>query len=240
MIRLLICDDHAIVRAGLAQMLAGVSDFRVAAEAGDGPQAMRFLREGGIDALLLDIALPGRDGLDVLKQVRSEFPRLPVLMLSTYPEKQYAMRCLQLGADGYLNKSADPEQVVAAIRKVVGGGRYVTPSVAESLASALRREGQRPAHESLSKREYQVFCQIACGRSLSQIAELLSLSPNTVSTYRARVMEKIGTNNDVETALYAMRHRIAVDGGVELGQHGHVDARSAGTNSESHYSASLM
>ncbi len=241
MIRLLICDDHAIVRAGLAQMLAGVSDFRVAAEASDGPQAMRFLRDGGIDALLLDIALPGRDGLDVLKQVRSEFPRLPVLMLSTYPEKQYAMRCLQLGADGYLNKSADPEQVVVAIRKVVGGGRYITSSVAESLASALRREVERPPHESLSKREYQVFCQIASGRSLSQIAELLSLSPNTVSTYRARVMDKISTHNDVETALYAVRHRIAVDGGVELHEQGNAELRAPGLSTEARYgAASLM
>lgn len=212
MIRLLICDDHAIVRAGLAQMLAGVGDFRVAAEASDGPQAMRLLREGGIDALLLDIALPGRDGLDVLKQVRCEFPQLPVLMLSTYPEKQYALRCLQLGADGYLNKSADPEQVVQAIRKVVSGGRYITATLAESLAGAVRRETARPQHELLSQREYQVFCQIAAGRSLSQIAELLRLSPNTVSTYRARVMEKIGTHNDVETALYAVRHRLSIDG----------------------------
>jgi DNA-binding NarL/FixJ family response regulator len=209
MIRLLICDDHAIVREGLKQILADAPDVAVAAEAGDGPEAIQRLRRGGIDVLLLDIALPGRDGLDVLKQIHQEFPRLPVLIVSTYPEKQYALRSLRLGAAGYLNKGADPSELIAAIRKVARGGMFVSPTVAETLASAMRRDaGQQPPHELLSPREYQVFTLIAAGKSLSEIADSLSLSLNTVSTYRARVMEKISTHNDVETALYAVRHQL--------------------------------
>ena len=208
MIRLLICDDHAIVRQGLKQILADVPDLTVAGEAADGPTAIQCMRAGGVDMVLLDIALPGRDGLDVLKQVRQEFPQLPVLIVSTYPEKQYALRCLRLGAGGYLNKGADPAELIAAIRKIAGGGMFVSPAVAESLALALRHESERPPHELLSQREYQVFTLIAAGKTLSQIAEALSLSSNTVSTYRARIMEKLHTHNDVETALYAVRHQL--------------------------------
>jgi DNA-binding NarL/FixJ family response regulator len=209
MIRLLICDDHAIVRQGLKQILADAPDLAVAAEAGDGPEAIQCIRRGGMDVVLLDIALPGRDGLDVLKQIHQEFPKLPVLVVSTYPEKQYALRSLRLGAAGYLNKGADPAELITAIRKVAQGGMFVSPTVAETLASAMRRDtGQQPPHELLSPREYQVFSLIAAGRSLTEIADTLSLSLNTVSTYRARVMEKIDTQNDVETALYAVRHQL--------------------------------
>ena len=208
MIRLLICDDHAVVRAGLAQMIEGAERFGACAQAADGFEALRILRSEPISVLLLDIALPGRYGLEVLKQVRREWPQLPVLMLSTYPESQYALRCLKLGANGYLNKSADPDQLIAAIRKVAGGGSYVSAVVAESMALSLRRDSQCAPHELLSAREYQVFGLIASGRSLAKIADALHLSPNTVSTYRARVMEKIGTANDVEIALYAMRHQL--------------------------------
>lgn len=208
MIRLLICDDHAIVRRGLRQILADAPDLCVAAEAVDGAQALQAVRRGGIDAVLLDIALPGRDGLDVLKQAHREFPKLPVLVVSTYPEKQYALHCLRLGASGYLNKGADPTELVAAIRKIAQGGVFVSPALAEALAGALRRDRERPPHELLSRREYQVFTLITAGRSVSQIAEVLSLSVNTVSTYRGRIMEKIHTRNDVETALYAVRHHL--------------------------------
>ena len=208
MIRLLICDDHAIVRQGLRQILADVPDLYVAGEAADGVQALRQMRAGGIDVALLDIALPGRDGLDVLKQAQGEFPKLPVLMISTYSERQYALRCLRLGAAGYLNKGADPSELIAAIRKVASGGLFVSPAVAETLAGAMRRDAERAPHELLSAREYQVFTLIAAGKPVAQIAGVLSLSPNTVSTYRARIMEKIGTQNDVETALYAVRHRL--------------------------------
>jgi two-component system invasion response regulator UvrY len=208
LIRLLMCDDHAIVREGLKQVFADVSDFAVAGEAADGPEALQQIRRGGIDVVLLDIALPGRDGLDVLKQVHQEFPKLPVLIVSTYPEKQYALRCLRLGAAGYLNKGADPAELIAAIRKVAQGSLFVSPSVAESLAAAMRRDADELPHEQLSPREYQVFTLIAAGKTLTEIAEQLSLGISTVSTYRARVMEKIGTHNDVETALYAVRHHL--------------------------------
>jgi len=208
MIRLLICDDHVIVRQGLKQILADTPDVEVAAEAGDGPEAIQCVRRGGIDVVLLDIALPGRDGLDVLKQIHQEFPKLPVLVVSTYPEKQYALRSLRLGAAGYLNKGADPAELIAAIRKVAQGGMFVSPTVAETLASAMRKDSDQPPHELLSAREYQVFIHIAAGKSLTDIAAQLSLSLNTVSTYRARIMEKIETHNDVETALYAVRHHL--------------------------------
>ncbi len=215
MIRVLICDDHFIVRQGIRQVLADAPDIMLAAEAENGPEAMRVVRgqaasATAINVVLMDIAMPHRDGLDVLRQLRSEFPRLPVLMLSTYPDKQYAVRSMKLGASGYLNKSADSEQMTSAIRKVVTGGLFVTPSVAEQLATALvagraYASGSDGGHEALSRREYQVFRLLAGGRSVGEIADELSLSPNTVSTYRARILEKTGARNDVELALYAVR-----------------------------------
>lgn len=205
MIGLLICDDHLIVRQGLKQILADAPDIEVVAEAASGSEALRAARQGGIDAVLLDIAMPHRDGLDVLKQFRSEFPRLPVLMLSTYPDKQYAVRCLKLGASGYLNKGADTDQLLEAIRKAANGGVFVTTAQAEALAAALTARTDSQPHEILSDREYQVLRLIAAGLSVAQIAAQLSLSPNTVSTYRARICEKTGARNDVEIALYAVR-----------------------------------
>jgi two-component system, NarL family, invasion response regulator UvrY len=212
MIRVLICDDHMIVRRGIRQSLAEAADIAVVAEAADGPLALRQLRElreGGVDVLLLDIALPGRDGLDVLRQVRAEHPRLPVLMLSTYPDRQYAVRSLKLGASGYLNKSVDSEQITAAVRRVAGGQRFITPPVAELLAHALgaaRSDGAEAVPEELlSHREFQVFRLLASGQSVGEIARSLCLSSNTVSTYRARILDKTGVRNDVELALYAVR-----------------------------------
>jgi DNA-binding NarL/FixJ family response regulator len=157
--------------------------------------------------VLLDIAMPQRDGLDVLKQLKAEFPKLPVLMLSTYPDRQYAVRCLKLGAAGYLNKSADAEQMTEAIRRVAGGRLFITPNVAEHLAGAVGggTHDDTPLHERLSHREYQVFRLLAAGRSVGEIAEQLVLAANTVSTYRARILEKTGVRNDVELALYAVR-----------------------------------
>jgi DNA-binding NarL/FixJ family response regulator len=211
MIRVLICDDHMIVRQGIRQSLAEAPDIEVVGEAGDGPAALQRLRQGGVDVLLLDIALPGRDGLDLLRQVRDELPRLPVLMLSTYPDRQYAVRSLKLGARGYLNKSADSEQISTAVRRVATGQRFITPTVAELLAAALGNDGggddDRPVHELLSHREHQVFERLAQGSSVGEIARDLSLSPNTVSTYRARILDKTGTRNDVELALYAVRRQ---------------------------------
>jgi two-component system, NarL family, invasion response regulator UvrY len=209
MISVLICDDHLIVRQGIKQILADAEDINLAGEAEDGPQALQRVRLGGIDVVLMDIAMPYRDGLDVLRQLKSEFPKVPVLMLSTYPDKQYAVRSLKLGAAGYLNKSADSQQMTSAIRKVAAGGLFITPTVAEHLASSIgagsTKAAEAPLHERLSHREYQVFRLLATGRTVSEIAEQLVLSSNTVSTYRARVLEKTGARNDVELALYAVR-----------------------------------
>jgi len=206
-IRVLICDDHQIVRQGIKQILADAPDIALAGEAANGPDALARVREGGIDVVLLDIAMPQRDGLDVLRQLKSERPKLPVLMLSTYPDRQYAVRSLKLGAAGYLNKSADSEQMINAIRKVALGQLFITPSVGELLAGALGAD-ETPLHERLSHREYQVFRLLAGGRSVGEIAEQLVLAPNTVSTYRARILEKTGVRNDVELALYAVRQNL--------------------------------
>lgn len=209
-IRVLLGDDHRIVREGLKQVLADAPDAQVCAEATDGLQVLEQVRvlggEAGLDIVLLDIAMPGRDGLEVLQALRRDWPRLPVLMLSTYPERQYAVRCIKLGAAGYLNKSADPDDMVAAVRKVAAGGVYVTPATAEALATAVGGASAKTGPEALSHREHQVFRLLTSGHSVSEIGAQLQLAPNTVSTYRARVMEKTGAKNDVELALYAERH----------------------------------
>jgi two-component system, NarL family, invasion response regulator UvrY len=210
-IKVLVCDDHLIVRQGIKQILADADDIDVISEANNGPEAIRLVREanGNIDVVLLDIAMPQRDGLDMLKQFKSEFPKLPVLILSTYSDKQYAVFSLKLGAAGYLNKSADSEQMIAAIRKVAQGGLFITPSVAELLASSIGAgpidRNDKPIQELLSHREHQVFQLLSKGQSVGEIATQLALSPNTVSTYRARILEKTGVRNDVELALYAVR-----------------------------------
>ena len=208
-LRVLIGDDHRIVREGIKQILAEAPQVQVVAEAATGPEVLvqvALLQAGaGLDLVLLDIALPGMDGLDVLQQLRRDWPRLPVLMLSTYPEKQYAVRCIRLGASGYLNKSADPDDMLAAVHKVAAGGVYLTPGAAEALAQAVGREGKTGA-QALSHREHQVYRLLTQGPSVSDIGAQLGLAANTVSTYRARILEKTGTKNDVELALYAERH----------------------------------
>lgn len=223
MIRVLLCDDHRIVREGLKQVLADDPAIEVCGEARTGTEALALVSAlmgtgptptpgAGLDVVLLDIAMPERDGLDVLQALQREHPGLPVLMLSTYPEKQYAVRCIQLGAAGYLHKSADPDDMVAAVRKVAGGGRYLTDATAEALAGAVGRTGMvrtgaaAPAGiEALSHREHQVFRLLTSGHSVSEIGAQLKLAPNTVSTYRARILEKTGARNDVELALLAER-----------------------------------
>ena len=209
-IRVLLGDDHRIVREGLKQVLADATEVQVAAEATDGEQVLAAVRalggRDGLDVVLLDIAMPLIDGLEVLQRVRAEWPRLPVLMLSTYPERQYAVRCIKLGAAGYLNKAADPDAMVAAVRKVAAGGVYVTPATAEALAGVVGGAAARSGPEALSHREHQVFRLLTLGHSVSEIGAKLQLAPNTVSTYRARILEKTGTKNDVELALYAERH----------------------------------
>ena len=213
-VKILIGDDHRIVREGLKQVLADAPEVEVVAEAETGPEILQRVEalggHEGLDAVLLDIALPERDGMDVLQALRKRWPMLPVLMLSTYPEKQYAVRCIKLGAAGYLNKSANPDDMIAAVRKVAGGGLYVSAITAEALASAMSggvgNSAAKNATESLSHREHQVFRLLTAGKTVGEIGAQLGLASNTVSTYRLRILEKTGTKNDVELALYAERH----------------------------------
>ena len=216
-LRVLIGDDHRIVREGLKQILADAPDVTVVCEAQTGPEVLAQVAamngRAGLDLVLLDIALPGIDGLDVLQALRREHPQLPVLMLSTYPEKQYAVRCIKLGASGYLNKSADPDDMLAAVRKVAAGGIFLTQATGEALAAAVGRSGAQAGPEALSHREHQVYRPLSQGQTVSEIGAQLGLAPNTVSTYRARILEKTGAKNDVELALYAERHANARHGG---------------------------
>ncbi len=209
-IRVLIGDDHRIVREGLKQILADAPDVQVVAEAQTGADVLATVQAlggpQGLDVVLLDIAMPGLDGLDVLQALKREHPRLPVLMLSTYPEKQYAVRCIRLGACGYLNKSADPDDMLAAVRKAARGGVFLSQATAEALAAAVGGASAQGGPETLSHREHQVYRLLTQGRTVSEIGAQLGLAPNTVSTYRARILEKTGTKNDVELALYAERH----------------------------------
>ncbi len=210
-IRVLIGDDHRIVREGLKQILADAPDVQVVAEAQTGDEVLAQVKalggSEGLDLVLLDIAMPGLDGLDVLQTLKREHPLLPVLMLSTYPEKQYAVRCIRLGACGYLNKSADPDDMLYAVRKAAGGGVFLTQATAEALAAAVGSATAQAGPETLSHREHQVYRLLTQGQTVSEIGAQLGLAPNTVSTYRARVLEKTSTKNDVELALYAERHR---------------------------------
>ena len=206
-VRVLLGDDHKIVREGLKMVLADDPGLMVVAEADTGPGVLEMVQalQGpqGLDVVLLDIAMPGMDGLNVLQNLRRDWPGLPVLMLSTYPEKQYAVRCIQLGASGYLNKSTDTDALVAALRRVAAGGIHVSPTTAEALASLVSQGRTKSGIEQLSHREHQVYLLLTQGHSVSEIGAQLSLAPNTVSTYRARILEKTGTKNDVELALYA-------------------------------------
>lgn len=204
----LIVDDHMIIRRGLAQILAEEPRIGHTAEAADGPSALRALRAGGYDVVLLDIALGERDGLDLLKAVRAEFPGTGVVMLSVYPESQFAVRAIRSGASAYLNKGCSPEELFAAIFKVAAGGVYVTAATAELLAQNVRRDSQGAPHEALSNREFQVLQLLAQGHSVSDIAQQLSLSANTVSTYRGRVFDKLELRNNVDLVSYAARHQL--------------------------------
>ncbi|WP_423458375.1 response regulator transcription factor [Ottowia sp. VDI28] len=213
-IPVVLCDDHRIVREGLKQMLADDFRIRVIAEASTGEELMvlvtNLVHDGVKPVLMLDIALPGQDGLTMLKSIRERWPLLPVLMLSTYPEKQYAVRCIQLGASGYVHKSADPDVMMAAVLQAANGERYLSAATAQALAAAAARRHRFTAAAegipALSHREHQVFQRLIEGQAVTQIGAALGLAANTVSTYRARILEKTGARNDVELALLAERH----------------------------------
>lgn len=205
MIKILIADDHAIVRKGLKQIISETPDMFVAEEADNGLEALRKISEDNYDVVLLDISMPGRNGLDILKQVKRKKPTLPVLMLSVHPEEQYAVRSLRAGASGYLTKESAPDELIAAIRKISRGGKFVNSSLAEKLVYELEVYVERPGHEKLSDREYQVMCMSAMGKTLKEIAQELSLSIQTVSTYRTRILEKMRMNTIAEVIRYAVK-----------------------------------
>jgi two-component system, NarL family, invasion response regulator UvrY len=208
MIRVVIVDDHAILRRGLHQIVAESEDMTVAGEAETSSQALRLLREQPCDVVLLDISMPDRNGVETLKLIRKEFPRLHVLMLSMYPENQYAVRALKAGAAGYLTKQTVASQLVSAIRQVHQGRKYVTPGVAEELASNVDFDSDKPLHQELSNREYQTLCLIASGKTLTEIGKQMSISVKTVSVYRARVLEKMRMKNNAELTHYAIKHHL--------------------------------
>lgn len=206
MIKILIADDHAIVREGLKQILAETADMLVFGEATNGREVLEQVRKEDFDLVLLDIAMPGKDGLDTLKELKMEKPKLPVLVLSIYPEEQYAVRLLKAGAAGYLTKESAPEELIAAIRKVSQKGKYISASLAEKLAFYLEADVEKPIHEMLSDREYKVMLLIASGKTVKEIADELCLSIKTISTYRVRALNKMGLKNNSEFTYYALKH----------------------------------
>jgi DNA-binding NarL/FixJ family response regulator len=211
MIRIVIADDHTIVREGLKQLLSAAGDFQVVGEAADGHEAMQRVRDMDFDVLLLDLSMPGRSGLEVIKQAKAEKPKLRILVLSMHQEHQYAIRAIKSGASGYLTKEAASTLLATALRKVAGGGAYITPEVAEQLAlGAMPPTGAEP-HTTLSDREFQVFRMIAEGQGVSDIAGKLNLSVKTVSTHKARLMQKLGVASTAELIRYALQHRLTDD-----------------------------
>ena len=208
MIKVLVVDDHPIVRQGLKQILSEEPDMAVLGEAQNSQEVLELVHNQDWDIVVLDITMPGRGGLDVLKELRHERPKLPVLMLSVHPEDQYAVRTLKAGAAGYMTKESAPEELVRAIRKILHGGKYVSSTLAEKLAFHLEAETEKPPHDSLSDREYQVMLMIASGKRTGAIAEEMSLSVKTVSTYRARILEKMGMNGNADLTYYVFKNRL--------------------------------
>ncbi|AKH37313.1 MULTISPECIES: response regulator [Nitrosomonas] len=208
MIRVMIADDHAIVRQGLKQILSETDDISVAGEAETGFEAITIARQQIFDVMLLDISLPDRNGIEVLKQIKKDQPNFTILMLSMHHESEFAIRAIKAGAAGYLSKQSAPMQLVTAIRQVAAGRKYITPSLAQELANAITLDTDQPLHNSLSDREYQTLCLIAAGKSLSEISTSLCLSPKTVSVYCARLMEKLKLSNNSELVRYAIKHHL--------------------------------
>jgi DNA-binding NarL/FixJ family response regulator len=208
MIRVLVADDHAVVREGVKQILANLDDMVVEDEAENGQEVLEKVLQKNFDVILLDITMPGRSGLEVLKEIVELRPKMPVLILSMHPEEQYAVRALRAGASGYLTKASAPQELIGAIRKVSQGGKYVTASLAEKLALELNLDKDKPRHELLSNREYEVMLMLASGKSVSEIAEEICLSVKTISTYRARIMDKMVMKKNAELTIYAVNNRL--------------------------------
>jgi len=208
MLRVLIADDHAVVRRGLRQVLADESDIKVIGEAHNSQEILTLARRHPCDLIVLDISMPGRNGLDAIGELRKESPKTAVLVLSMYPEDQYAVQAFRAGASGYLTKESAPEELVLAIRKVVRGGRYVSAALAEKLALDLSANRNGALHESLSAREFQILCMIGSGKSVTGIADELALSVKTIGTYRARILEKMEMRNNAELIRYTIQNRL--------------------------------
>jgi two-component system invasion response regulator UvrY len=206
MIKVILCDDHAVVRRGIRDTISEAVDIQVVGEAGSYPELREQLRKTPCDVLVLDLNMPGRGGLEVLASLRDEGSSVKTLVVSMYPEDQYAIRCLRAGAQGYLNKAGEPAELVAAIRTVQQGRKYVTADVAQMLVDTLSKPQDEELHASLSERELQTLQKIASGKKLSEIADELMLSPKTVSVYRARVLEKLHLANNAELTVYAIRN----------------------------------
>ena len=207
-IRILIADDHPIVRAGFKQVLSETPDLVVADEAGNGQEVLEHLKKKKYDVVLLDISMPGKNGLEILKELKTDYPKLPVLILSIYPEEQYAIRALKAGAAGYLTKASAPHELISAIRKISVGGRYISSSLAEKLANYLDVDMTKSPNETLSDREHQVMRLIASGKTVSEIAKNLNLSVKTISTYRTHILEKMKMKNNAEITLYAVQNKL--------------------------------
>jgi len=208
LIRILIADDHQIVRAGFAHFIADQSDMRVEAEAASGDEVIRLVTSKKFDVVLLDIAMPNKNGIDCLRIIRQTQPKLPVLILSSYPETNYAVNTLRAGANGYITKGAAPNELVRAIRIVARGKKYISEATAELLSAELTRADDRKLHENLSEREFQVFRKLAEGMSATRIADELAISVKTVSTYRARILDKMGFKANADLTYYAITHQL--------------------------------
>lgn len=208
MVKLIIVDDHEVLRKGLKQIFEDTSDISVVDEAESGNELIDKAKKTKFDVALLDISMPGKDGIDTLKELKQEVPDLPVIVFTMFPEEQYAVRVIKAGAYGYLNKECKPKELIDAIRKVAMGRKYISPHLAELLASTLEKGNETPLHETLSDREFQVMYMLASGKTISEIANELFLSINTISTYRNRVLEKMGMKNNVELTHYALKNRL--------------------------------
>lgn len=208
MISILVVDDHALIRKGLKQLLDDTEDIRVTGEAETGLQALQMAHDNRYDLILLDIALPDKNGIDVLKQLKQEQPDIKVIVLSMYPEDQYGVRSLKAGASGYLNKQSAPDQLIGAIQQVISGKKYIGEIMAEQLLNSMIGNSEELMHQTLSNREYQTLCLIASGKTLTEIAESMTLSPKTVSVYRARMLEKMGFKNNAEAIHYAISYHL--------------------------------
>jgi len=208
MLRILIADDHTVVRRGLRQIL--LDEFLAAhiVEVADADELFNQVLKNEWDVVITDISMPGRSGLDVLQQIRQHYPKLPVLILSVHPEDQYAIRVMRAGASGYLNKDSAPEELVKAVHRLLLGKKYITPSLAEKLADSLDQDAGRLPHESLSDREFEVLKLLAAGMAVGNIADKLSLSPTTVSTYRARILQKMNAGSNADLIRYAMENKL--------------------------------